>query len=160
MLQLVLRAPTRSVPTGMPATLPAALPLADWHRQPRTPSHRGRSGPAFLDCPSVACLGERPVSICVAIWLALFFEYHVSPRLKVVGFPIPVVAFALEKTSDGGEQWTDFVSPVPEFYAISNVLLFAMISVYPVWAANTLVRRRRRGFRHAARDRGKLRVYL
>ncbi len=93
------------------------------------------------------------LGICLAagfalgVWFGFFFEYQPSPRLRILGCPVPVVAFALEKSADGEEHWTDFVTPAPLLFAASNVLLFSFVSIYPVWLANTLwrwVRRRRK----------------
>lgn len=80
------------------------------------------------------------LGIALGIWLGGFFEYRPSAKLRVLGFPVPVAAFALERGADGQEQWTDFVPPFPELVVAANVLLTAIMSVYPVWAANTLAR--------------------
>jgi len=80
------------------------------------------------------------LGIALGIWLGGFFEYRPPAKLRVLGFPVPVAAFALEVGSDGQEQWTDFVPPFPELVVAANVLLTAIMSVYPVWAVNTLVR--------------------
>jgi hypothetical protein len=60
----------------------------------------------------------------------------------LVGCPVPVVCFALEKSDDGTERWTDFIvpEPLPLLFATSNVLLLSFVSVYPAWIANTLWR--------------------
>lgn len=86
------------------------------------------------------------LAVCLAIgfslgvWFGFFFEYQPSPRLRIISCPVPVVAFALETDADGKECWTDFVSPVPELFAMSNVVLFSLVSVYPVWLANVFWR--------------------
>ena len=84
-----------------------------------------------------ACLA---IGIVSGVWFGFFFEYQPFPRLRIIGCPIPVVVFALETDADGNQCWTDFVSPVPWFFAISNVFLFSFVSIYPVWLANVLWR--------------------
>lgn len=78
----------------------------------------------------------------MGIWFGFFFEYQPSPQLRVMGCPVPVACFALEKSAAGEEHWADFVAPepLPLFFAASNVLLLIFVSVYPVWLANTLWR--------------------
>lgn len=80
------------------------------------------------------------VGFCLGVWFGFFFEYQPSPRLRVIGCPVPVVCFVLETSADGKEQWTDFITPAPLLFAASNVLLWAFVSVYPAWLANTLWR--------------------
>jgi hypothetical protein len=92
-----------------------------------------------------ACL---VIGIASGIWFGFFFEYCPSPRLRVMGCPVPVACFALEKGADGEERWTDFVTPVPLLFATSNVVLFSLVSVYPVWVAHSLWRLLRRADGH------------
>jgi hypothetical protein len=61
-----------------------------------------RGGP-----PSVGCV---IVGFCLGVWFGFFFEYQPSPRLRVIGCPVPVVCFVLQKSADGKEQWTDFMN--------------------------------------------------
>ena len=88
----------------------------------------------------VALVGCLIIGFALGIWFGFYFEYRPSPRLRVVGCPVPVVCFALEKYADGQEYWTDYVPPAPLLFAMSNVLLFSFVSVYPVWLVNTLWR--------------------
>jgi hypothetical protein len=53
----------------------------------------------------------------LGVWLAFFFEYQPSHRMRVMSFPLPIVFFVWEE-----DQWTDFVTP--DYY------------VYPALAAN------------------------
>lgn len=87
-----------------------------------------------------ALVGCLVAGFALGVWLGFYFEYQPSPRLRIIGCPVPVVAFALEKSADGEERWTDFVTPAPLLFAASNVFLFSVVSVYPVWLVNTLWR--------------------
>jgi hypothetical protein len=85
----------------------------------------------------VGCVGS---GFALGVWLGFFFEYQPEPKFRVIGCPVPVVCFVLEKDRDGEEHWVDYVTPVPLFFATSNVVLLSIVSIYPVWLANTLWR--------------------
>jgi len=72
--------------------------------------------------------------VILGIWCALYCEYHIGARFRIIGFPIPGVFFHLE---DG--QWVDF--PVPEFQAyaevFTNVVTVIALVTLPLWLASS-----------------------
>jgi hypothetical protein len=68
-------------------------------------------------------------------------EYHLNPRSRVPGFPVPLVVFVLE-----GENWTDFVPPTPVQYGAvaANILAAVATALIPLTIAARIVERRKR----------------
>jgi hypothetical protein len=64
-------------------------------------------------------------------WSGIFFEYQLSPRLRVFGAPVPHAFFHLEGPP-GEEQWIDFITPTPILFAASNVPILALLAACPV----------------------------
>ena len=74
----------------------------------------------------------------LGLWFTFECEYHVSPRLRIGGFPVPIVLFHLE---DG--QWVDFITPVPVMLlgGIADALVPACLLVWPLcWLQRCRVR--------------------
>ena len=75
------------------------------------------------------------IALCMAwlagaacgVWSGFFFEYRPSPQLRIQGVPVPVVAFHWEGPP-GNEHWVDFVSPAALLFALSNVVLIALLA--------------------------------
>jgi hypothetical protein len=78
-------------------------------------------------CLSIAWL----VGASVGVWSGFYFEYQPSPRLRVIGAPVPAAFFHWEGP-DGEEQWIDFITPAPLLFATSNVPILAMFAACPV----------------------------
>ncbi len=81
-------------------------------------------------------------------WLAFSFEYHVSPRMRYVSFPMPLAFFHLE---DG--QWVDFVTPPYVMYPglLANVVAIVAVALLPLLLASLASGRRHRDHEtHAA----------
>jgi hypothetical protein len=53
-------------------------------------------------------------------------EYMADPKLRVVGFPLPIVMFELEKG-----QWVDFPNDLGALVFLVNVLLFGFVLTLP-----------------------------
>ncbi len=87
-----------------------------------------------------ALVGCIVVGFALGVWFGFFFEYQPEAKIRVIGWPVPIVCFVLEKSADGEERWIDYVSPEPLLFGGSSVLLFSFVSIYPVWLANTLCR--------------------
>jgi hypothetical protein len=87
-----------------------------------------------------ALAGAWLVGAGLGIWSGFFVEYQPSPRLRVVGAPVPAAFFHLEGLP-GKEQWVDFVTPAPLLFAGSNVILLALVAGCPVGLAFWLVGR-------------------
>jgi hypothetical protein len=60
-------------------------------------------------------------------WLTFEFSYHVSPTLRIHGFPIPVAIFQLES---GG--WVDFITPMPWLIAFLDLMFSALLATAPM----------------------------
>jgi hypothetical protein len=60
-------------------------------------------------------------------WGGFFFEYQLSPRLRVLGAPVPT-AFFHREGPPGEEQWVDFLTPAPLLFAASNVALLGLLA--------------------------------
>jgi hypothetical protein len=86
--------------------------------------------------------GSLLVGAVIGIYFGFFFRYHVSPRMLIYSFPIPTACLVLERHDDGTERWTDFITPAPMLFASANVIIFACLSVIPVWIVNTVARSR------------------
>ena len=72
-------------------------------------------------------------------WGFFFVEYQPSPRLRVVGAPLPAASFLLEGPP-GEEQWVDYVTPAAPLLAAANVLILALLAGCPVGLVFWLVR--------------------
>jgi hypothetical protein len=85
------------------------------------------------------------VGVLAGSWLALRFEYQVSPKIHFFSFPIPIVFFHLEQG-----QWIDFVPTAPVMYlgVITNILAVVSGFLLPLLLASTLFHRRKRGETH------------
>ena len=70
----------------------------------------------------------------LGIWGGFFFEYQLSPRLRVFGAPVPAAFFHLEGPP-GQEVWVDFITPAPLLFAASNVALLALLAACPLGLA-------------------------
>jgi hypothetical protein len=79
------------------------------------------------------------IGLVVGCSLAFTLEYQVSPRVRSVGFPIPLAFFRLE---DG--QWVDFVTPPEVMYPglIANVVAVVAFALLPLLLASLASRRR------------------
>ena len=72
------------------------------------------------------------LGIATGIWAGFMLEYHVSPTLRFVGFPFPMVIFQLESGT-----WVDYVHEtfIMILIGVADVMLFTLCSVIPVSAA-------------------------
>ena len=70
------------------------------------------------------------------IYFGFFFSYFVSPTLRVYSFPVPAAFLVLETSSDGKQNWVDFLPPAHICCAGSNIPIFASIAVLPLWFAS------------------------
>jgi len=68
----------------------------------------------------------------LGVWSGFFFEYQVSPTLRVAGAPVPAAFFHWEGPP-GEERWIDFITPAPVLFAGSNIVILAML--LPWWVA-------------------------
>jgi hypothetical protein len=78
--------------------------------------------------------------IALGIWLAFFFEYQPTARLRVLGFPLPLVVFAWEE-----DQWIDFVSRSDVIiYSVcgANVVATVALVLLPVFLLSMVVHRK------------------
>jgi hypothetical protein len=75
------------------------------------------------------------------VWGGFFFEYRPSPRLRVLGAPVPAAFFHWEGPP-GEEQWVGFITPAPLLSAASNVALLALLAGCPVGVVCWLAWRR------------------
>jgi hypothetical protein len=67
----------------------------------------------------------------LGVWSGFFFEYQATPRLRVVGAPVPAAFFHWEGPP-GQEQWIDFITPAPLLFASSNVVILSLLAACPV----------------------------
>jgi hypothetical protein len=88
---------------------------------------RRLAGPGWWAALSVAWLAGA----LLGVWGGFFFEYQLSPRLRVFGAPAPAGFFHLEGPP-GEEQWIDFITPAPMLFAASNVPILALLAACPV----------------------------
>jgi hypothetical protein len=65
------------------------------------------------------------------VWGGFFYEYQPSPRLRVIGAPVPMAFFHLEGPPSE-EVWVDFVDEFPLLVAASNPVLLALLFASPV----------------------------
>jgi hypothetical protein len=86
---------------------------------------RRRAGPFWWAAVAVFL----SAGVAAGLWCSCG-EYQVSYRLRLCGFPVPVVAFILE---DG--TWVDYVVPAPFLVAVLNAVSVAVLSLLPVSAA-------------------------
>jgi hypothetical protein len=93
---------------------------------------RRRAGPFWWAAVAVLL----SAGVAAGVWCSCG-EYQVSNRVRVCGFPVPVVTFILE---DG--DWVDYVSPAPLLAAVLNAASVAVLSLLPVSAACFLRRKR------------------
>jgi hypothetical protein len=70
----------------------------------------------------------------LGIWGGFFFEYQLSPRLRVFGAPVPAAFFHWEGPP-GQEDWVDFITPAPLLFAASNVPILALLAACPIGLA-------------------------
>ena len=63
----------------------------------------------------------------LGVWSGFFFEYRASPRLRVIGAPVPAAFFHWEGPP-GEEQWVDYITPVPLLSVASNVAILALLA--------------------------------
>lgn len=68
------------------------------------------------------------IGAVVSAWIGFAFKYEVGNNLKIVGFPIPLVAFHLWE--DG--QWLDFPMPHPLLNAILNLAIVTLLTLAPL----------------------------
>src|SRR4051794_36401483 len=69
----------------------------------------------------------RLAGAVLGCWGGFFFEYQPSPKLRVLGAPVPVVVLHWEGRP-GEEQWIDFVTPMPLLFAGSNVFILGLLA--------------------------------
>ncbi len=69
------------------------------------------------------------IGVGLGSWSGTQLEYHPNPKVRVLGFPVPLVVFVLE-----GENWTDFVPPTPVQYGAvaANVLTAVAVVLIPL----------------------------
>jgi hypothetical protein len=81
------------------------------------------------------------IGLAAGCWLAFGFEYHVSPRMRYVSFPMPLAFFHLE---DG--RWVDFVTPPHVMYLgmVANVVAIVAVALLPLLLASLASGRRHR----------------
>jgi hypothetical protein len=82
----------------------------------------------------------------LGVWSTFFFEYQPSPKLKVLGAPVPAVFFQLEG-SPGNEDWVDFPAPL---FALSNIPILGLLMP---WSVATLFLIYRGSLRESATPR-------
>ncbi|HXG12143.1 MAG TPA: hypothetical protein VNK04_20480 [Gemmataceae bacterium] len=90
---------------------------------------RRHAGPAWWTILSIAWLSGA----VVGVWGGFFFEYQPSPRLRVLGAPVPA-AFLRWEGPPGEERWIDFITPDPLLFAGSNAVILALLAACPVGA--------------------------
>jgi hypothetical protein len=65
------------------------------------------------------------------VWSGCFFEYQPTPELRVLSAPVPTAFFHWEGPL-GEEQWVDYITPVPELIAGSDIAFIALLAGLPV----------------------------
>ncbi len=78
----------------------------------------------------IALCGAWILGAAVGV-IGTFHEFQPSPKLRVVGRPMPVVIFQLEGPP-GQEQWIDFVSPLGPLVIGVNAGSLALLAGLPV----------------------------
>jgi hypothetical protein len=91
---------------------------------------RRRAGPIWWAAVAVLLAA----GVAAGAWCSCG-EYQVSNRLRLCGFPVPVVAFVLE---DG--DWVDYVVPAGFLVAVLNAVSVVVLSLLPISAACLLRR--------------------
>jgi hypothetical protein len=86
--------------------------------------NRRKAGKSWWNALALAWLAGAGLGV----WSGFFFEYQPSPKLKFLGFPVPVVVFQLEGPP-GDEDWVDF--PGSPLFALSDILIMALL--VPWW---------------------------
>jgi amino acid transporter len=81
----------------------------------------------------------------LGVWLAFFFEYQPSHRMRVMSFPLPIAFFVWEE-----DRWTDFVTPDYYVYPAlaANVCTTIGACIAPLLAVFAFLHRRGRDERH------------
>lgn len=51
------------------------------------------------------------LALVVGVWFGVFGEFRLSEKVRIQGAPVPLVVFIRE-----GQDWTDFVKPLPLGY--------------------------------------------
>lgn len=91
------------------------------------------------------------VGAVLGVWGGFFFEYQPSPKLRVIGAPVPA-AFLHWEGPPGEERWVDFITPAPLLFAESNVIILALLSAGPVgvifWLRRWQAKRKDTNFEH------------
>jgi hypothetical protein len=77
----------------------------------------------------------------LGLWASFRFEYQPSPRLRILGAPMPLAFFHWEGPP-GQEDWCDYVTHTPLLTIGSNVLILALLAACPLGMVRWLVRRR------------------
>ena len=84
---------------------------------------RRSAGGAWWIVWTCACLAGAGLGY----WSGFYFEYQLSPSLRVCGFPVPGAFFHWEGPL-GEERWIDFITPAPVLYSGSNVPLLGLLA--------------------------------
>lgn len=63
----------------------------------------------------------------LGVYCTIGIEYMADPKLRVVGFPMPIVMFELE-----GARWVDFPNDFGPIVFAINVLLFDFVLLLPL----------------------------
>lgn len=84
----------------------------------------------FLRCLKKVCASTQTMvgiafgavaatALAVGVWFGVFGEFRLNERVRMQGAPVPLVVFVLE-----GQNWTDFVKPLPVGYVcmVANAL--------------------------------------
>jgi ABC-type xylose transport system permease subunit len=92
-----------------------------------------------------ALIAAWTVGAAAGLWSGFFFEFQPSPRMRVLGFPVPAGCFLWEGPP-GEETWVDYVTPAPLLFAASNIAIVGVVASWPVglvfWLRNWGTRRR------------------
>ncbi len=82
-------------------------------------------------------LGSVLVAVALGAWFTFFFEVVTRSGVRCIGFPFAWKLFVRFPGGHGAEwtRWRTFAD-----FAALDMVLFASLSVYPVWLANTLWR--------------------
>lgn len=78
----------------------------------------------------------------LGVWSGFYFEYHLSPTLRVLSAPAPVAFLRLEATV-GGTRWVDYWVPAAVPVAVLNVVIVAEICGILCGSALLIIRRGR-----------------
>ena len=87
------------------------------------------------------------VGVTVGSWLALRFEYQISPTLRCASFPVPLAFFHLENGN-----WIDFVTPPQVMYSglVANILAVVAVFLLPLLLTLVISHRRQGNEKHVA----------